>query len=120
MLAEWMREWLRRHERVLERERTLIPVRAARQTFFVTAKEAEDALSRAHDELYLAFERRPDWGRGKLGQPCPLAVRGLATRRLADRLRDVLRARNGRGHDVDLAFDSCLGADPRLSVSPIE
>ena len=114
MLGEWVRDWSARHERVLARERTLIPVRAARQTYFVTAAEAEDALGRTHDELYRAFERRPDWGVDEVGRPSALAVAGLATRRLADRLRDALRARNGRLPDQDVEGECGQGHRPTV------
>jgi DNA-directed RNA polymerase specialized sigma24 family protein len=120
MLGEWVRDWRARHEHVLAQERTLIPVRAGRRTFLVTAAEAEDALARSHDELYAAFERRSGWGVDDLGRPLSVAVRGLATRRLADRLRDALRARNGRLPDLDIDGQPGIDADPRLLVSPIE
>lgn len=120
MLGEWMRDWSARHERALATERSLIPVHAARQTYLVTAAEAEDALGRTHDELFRAFELRQDWGVDEFGRPSALAVAGIATRRLADRLRDALRARNGRLPDLDLEGETGSGIELRLAVSPID
>src|SRR5438105_680078 len=117
MLGEWVCGWSARHESGLAKERTLIRVRAARQTFFVTAAEAEGALGRTHDELYLAFQRRPDWGVDEVGRPSALAVGGLATRRLADRLRDALRARNGAALAEDIDGGSEEGVGARVATS---
>jgi DNA-directed RNA polymerase specialized sigma24 family protein len=120
MLGEWVRDWSVRHEHILARERSLIPVRVGRQTYFVTAGAAECAIGRTHDELFRAFEHRRDWGVDEFGRPSSLAVRGLASRRLADRLQDSLRARNGRLPDVALEDEMGVEGQTRLSVSPID
>ena len=118
MLAAWVCEWLSRHRSALARERSLVPVRVGRRTYLVTAQEAERALAQTHDELFQAFAVRPQWGVDVVGRPSEVAVRGLAVRRLSDRMRDALRARANRPLAVGLDdADSELAA---VAVAPYE
>lgn len=99
MLADWYLAAVARHDRVLRSERVRQVVRVGGRLYYVKGEQLQNALDTAYHELHVAFGRRESWGMGPDGRPSPLAVAGLAQRRLRARLIDQFRRSE---HTLDL------------------